>query len=263
MNLRDICGRTHLALTRHLRTLRPASFVRYAWWRLRGNRSDITIGLRDGTRLIVRSGTEDYWIASEIFFDHQYDPPVALDLAGMQTIVDVGANVGYSCLWFARVCPRARITAFEPLPDHVAQTRANLALNRLQHRVELVGAAASTAPGTLAVEPAGAQTKVTSDRSPSSVTVPAVDLFAALPPGRIDLLKMDIEGGERPLLADTRFSTAAQRIGYVVVEWHDPAAGVQAKQWCEHRLREAGFDVVEGADYGVAGLIWGLRPGRP
>ncbi len=261
MNLREIRHRAFLAATRHLFTLRLGSFVRYAWWRVGGNRGDITIGFRDGTRIVVRSGIEDHWIASEIFFDRQYEPPISVPFAEFEVIVDVGANVGYACLWFAHACPNAQILAFEPLPAHVAQAEVNLSLNDLERRVDLVAAAASTASGTVALEPAGARTAVVSELSPHSLTVPAVDWFARLPRGPIDLLKMDIEGAERPLLSDARFADAAQRIRYVVVEWHDPEAGVKEKRWCEQRLQEVGFDVVEGADYGVAGLLWGARDG--
>jgi len=261
MNLREIRHRAFLAATRHLFTLRLESFVRYAWWRIGGNRGEITIGLRDGTSLVVRSGLEDYWIASEIFFDLQYQPPMPVPFAEFEVIVDVGANVGYSCLWFAHACPNAHILAFEPLPAHVAQANLNLALNDLTRRVDLVAAAASTASGTLALEPAGARTAVVSEPSPHSLTVPAVDWLSRLPRGSIDLVKMDIEGAERPLLADARFADVAQRIRYLVIEWHDPEAGVAEKRWCEQRLRDVGFDVVAGAEYGVAGLLWGERSG--
>ncbi len=261
MNLRETRHRAFLAATRHLFILRLESFVRYAWWRVGGNRGEIKIELRDGTRIVIRGGIEDHWIASEIFFDRQYEPPIPVPLAEFEVVVDVGANVGYSCLWFARACPQAQILAFEPVPAHLAQAELNLSLNGLTQRVDVVGAAACTAAGTVALEPAGAQSAVVSEVSPRSLSVPAVDWFSRLPSGSIDLLKMDIEGAERPLLADARFADAARRIRYVVVEWHDPGAGVEQKRWCRQRLREVGFDVVEGADYGVAGLLWGARDG--
>ncbi len=261
MSLGELRRRAGLAVTRHLVKLRFESFVRYAWWRVRGNRGEITIALRDGTRVVVRSGTEDYWIVSEIFFDLQYEPPIPVPFAEFQVVVDVGANVGYSCLWFARACPQAQILAFEPLPAHVAQAQRNLSLNGLEHRVDLVAAAAWTAAGTLALEPAGAQSAVTPEASPNAVRVAAVDWLDRLGPDSVDLLKMDIEGGERRLLADARFADAAQRIRYAVVEWHDPEGGVEERRWCEGRLEAVGFDVVAGADYGVAGLLWGARTG--
>lgn len=261
MTFRELRHRVTLGLTRHLFALRFDSFVRYAWWRIGGNRRDIKVILRDGTEMMVRRGREDYWILSEIFFDLQYDPPMPVPLAEFDTIVDVGANVGYSCLWFARACPAARILAFEPLPAHVAQTRLNIGLNGLAQRVELVGAAASTADGHVTLQPAGARTAVVAPDAPGGKTVAAVDWFSRLPSSPIDFLKMDIEGGERALLADARFAAVASRIRYLVIEWHDPASGQEEKRWCERHLREVGFAVFEGADYGVAGLLWGVRDG--
>src|SRR6516165_5292425 len=46
-------------------------------------------------------------------------------------IVDLGANVGYSCLWWANLCPNAEIEAFEPHPIHAELLRWHIRKNGL------------------------------------------------------------------------------------------------------------------------------------
>jgi FkbM family methyltransferase len=178
----------------------------------------------------------------------------------LETIVDTGANVGYACLWLLSECPQARITAFEPVPAHVAQIEAHLRLNGLRDRVELVPAAASVKDGTAHFEDKGPESGPAEDGSAERIVVSLVDWYARLPEGPIDLVKMDIEGGECDLLDDARFAELAARTRMIVLEWHEPTNGRGGRDWCAERLAQAGFSVSDGAQqYGVAGLLWGVR----
>src|SRR5262249_42101912 len=65
------------------------------------------------------------------------------------TVVDVGANIGYYTLIFARlVGPRGRVFAFEPDPGNFALLKKNVEANRYKN-VVLVNAALSDEPATL------------------------------------------------------------------------------------------------------------------
>lgn len=242
-------------VARQARVLRPGSFARYARWRSTGRHGDIRVALRDGMTAIVRGEGPDYCTLSEIYFHRQYEPPVPLP-STCRTIVDVGANVGYSCLWFLARHPVARVTAFEPMPRHLEQIRAQLALNRAADRVTLIGAAAGTRPGTVRFVEDGPGSRASRE---GSVAVPVVDFFAHLPEGRIDVLKLDIEGGECDLLEDPRFPALAARTGAIVMEWHAPVAGRGGRDWCARRLADAGLRVVDGERYDVAGMVWGVH----
>jgi FkbM family methyltransferase len=243
---------------RQVRALTPSSFVRYARWRGTGRPGDIRVRLRDGMTAIVRGRGPDYCTLSEIYFQRQYDPPVTLG-GEPRTIVDVGANVGYSCLWFLARYPRARITAFEPLPAHVVQLRAQLELNHAGERVTVVAAAAGTRAGSARFVEDGPGSHLADDAAPGAIEVPVVDWFDHLPEGSIDLVKLDIEGAECDLLADERFPAVAARSRAVVVEWHTPRAGRGGRDWCADRLAAAGLVVRDGERYDHAGMLWGLR----
>jgi FkbM family methyltransferase len=62
-------------------------------------------------------------------------------LVGGETIVDVGAHVGTSTIFALVHQGFGRAVAIEPDPDHLPLLRANLALNRVDERVTVVGAA--------------------------------------------------------------------------------------------------------------------------
>ena len=66
--------------------------------------------------------------------------------------------------------------------------------------------------------------------------------------GRFDVLKMDIEGSEYPILMDPRFEALAARTKRILVEWH--TCGEQGEAFCRDRLTNLGFIVESGRGCG-------------
>jgi FkbM family methyltransferase len=234
--------------------LQPASRTRYAIWRLLGAPSPIEVRLKSGLRIKIRSrSTTDYGVAWDIFWRGCYRCPEPL--SPVRHIVDLGANVGYSCLFWCRQYPEARVTAFEPHPKHLNAIAGHLAANHLSDRVKVVEAAAGVAEAASYLVDAGSSSTIT--ESPGGYAVRVVDLFQRLD-GPIDILKIDIEGGEYGLLADERFGSLGART--VVMEWHKTANCPDGRKWCEDRLRRFGYRTRIGfEDPPLAGLIWGFR----
>jgi FkbM family methyltransferase len=241
------------------RALTPRSFVRYAVWRARENPHDTRVRLRNGLVVEVRGGGGDYWTISEIFFNAQYALPPGAP-GDVHTVVDTGANVGYAALWFLSEFPGCRVTAFEPLPAHVAQIEKHLNGNGLRDRFDLIVAAAATVDGRAVFRDAGPESRPAEVGEADGVEVALADWFALLPDGVIDVLKMDIEGGEIALLADPRFAAVAARTRVFVLEWHKATSDRGGRDWCAQRMSDAGFTVTDGAQYyGAAGILWGVR----
>jgi FkbM family methyltransferase len=121
---------------------------------------------------------------------------VERDLLGMlarpgNRVVDVGANIGYYVLLFRRLIgPDAAIDAFEPDPDNRVELERNVRANALPN-VRLHAAAVGARAGTVALAP-GLNSKV---EASGTVQVPMVTLDAAVS-GRVDLLKIDVDGYE-------------------------------------------------------------------
>lgn len=119
-------------------------------------------------------------------------------------LIDVGGNVGYYSIGLAKLHPRLRIWAFEPVPGTAAQFEANARLNACGS-IELHQVALSDHDGevTLHVHPAYCVAASEANILESSETVPVVcsrmklDTFMAKVPGaRVDFIKCDVEGGE-------------------------------------------------------------------
>jgi FkbM family methyltransferase len=233
--------------------LDPPSLLRYVIWRLRRRRPTVRLRLRGGPRLLLRPrhvGNNDYGVAHEVFVQRQYACPHPLPPEEVRLAVDLGANVGFSCLYWLTQYPAARLIAFEPHPGHAAQLRANLTLNGLSRRVEIHQAAAGIAEGDIVLSDEGSSSAV-QEAGGTGLPAKMLDLFVLLDGARIDLLKLDIEGGEYPLLADPRF--AALRPRALVMEWHGGRG-----DWCRTRLAALGYAVIERFDHGSHGVLWGF-----
>ena len=234
--------------------LTPVSRAKYLAWRALGGRTPVQLRLRSGLRIRFRSiSTTDYGVAFDIFLRGCYRCPEAI--SQVTNIVDLGANVGYSCLYWCQQYPEAHVTAFEPHPRHVSAIAGHLSANHFADRVEVVEVAAGVAKAEAFLRDAGSSSTITSDQT--GYAVPVVDVFERLS-GPIDILKIDIEGGEYGLLSDERFGSLQART--VVVEWHKTADCPDGREWCQDRLRRFGYRTRTGTeDLPLAGLIWGFR----
>lgn len=246
------------------RCLGPASALRYLLWRA-GNRAEpVVLSTRAGARFELRPGASgpgantDYGVAYEVFALDLYRPAARLDPGDVRFVVDVGANVGFSVIhWLARF-PGAEVLAFEPHPVHAAQARRNLALNPGGGRATLVEAGAGASARTLLLTDEGSSSRVLGEGEGEGegLSVRLVDLFPMLAGRRVDLLKLDCEGGEYELLADGRF--AALDVRAIVMEWHQRGA-THGRDWCLERLAALGFRIEEAEQAPDHGMLWAER----
>jgi FkbM family methyltransferase len=141
------------------------------------------------------------------------------------SVLELGANVGYFTVQGARAAPDVRYVAVEPHPVSARICRANLALNEVRS-VRLVEAAAVDDPDLTAVRllvPAdqlatptvaflAGGTELPADMARDvrrQIEVPAVDVRGLLPDA--DVVKLDVEGQEYALLAAGRPVLAGRR----------------------------------------------------
>lgn len=157
-------------------------------------------------------------------------------------ILDCGANVGLASLFFHRLYPQARITAFEADPALFAILDTNLKTNGAAGVVTR-HAALWTSTGTLTFQCEGSDSGMISSLpgaiDGTATTVPSVRLRDVIDEGPVDLLKLDIEGAEDAVLADCE--PVLPRVNALVMDLHefDPSAR-QAPRVLE-RLTRAGF----------------------
>jgi FkbM family methyltransferase len=190
-----------------------------------------------------------------MFWRRDYESPQTLH--NVRQVVDLGANVGYSCLYWCHEYPECQVTAYEPHPVHLGAIDDNLARNGFLDRVKVVAAAAGSKEGRLYLTDAGSSSAITGH--PSAFQVSVIDIFRVREmTGAIDILKIDIEGGEYELLSDPRF--AGLDVRALVVEWHTTAEHPDGREWCVQRLQSLGYQTYIGCeDLPLAGLVWGFR----
>lgn len=112
-------------------------------------------------------------------------------------VVDVGANVGYYlALWERYVGPSGFIDCIEPEPDNLEELRHNVNRNRLDN-VRIASVAAGGEDGSGYLRPGINGTLVEPEEGVLSVPIRRLD---SLIDGRVDLLKIDVEGYEGEVL---------------------------------------------------------------
>jgi len=201
---------------------------------------------------------EDYWF-------HVYKP-----LPG-DAIVDIGAGRGEDVFAFSRaVGPAGSVWAIEPHPNSFGILRKLCQLNRLSN-VTALNYACLDRPGDLHVEtlPVWESNYVRAgEPTPTSHPVKGVrfdDLAAEYGIGRIDFLKMNIEGAERQALPGCR--DALGRARFVCIAAHDFRAArgeseeFRTLDFVRKFVSEAGFEVVMRDDprYYVPYHVHGFR----
>lgn len=241
------------------RSLTVPSAIRYLGWRAGGRVSPIVLSARSGGRFELRPtrfgelGNNDYGVAYEVFAHEIYRRAAMLDRSRVRLVVDLGTNVGLSVLYWLSAFPAARLLAYEPHPGHARQALRNFELAGVAGRVELHQAGAGNATREAVMTDRGTGSAIAGTGAGLGILIE--DVFPTLAGRRIDLMKMDIEGGEYELLGDPRF--AELDIGAIIMEWH--AQDGRGQGWCQDRLAALGF-TVEVLDTGDdAGTLWAER----
>ena len=157
-------------------------------------------------------------------------------------ILDLGANIGMSALYFSTLFPRARIEAYEPDPEIFELLVRNCRSAGVE--AETHRAAVWTSPGEVTFWSEGTDGGRVDGggggEGKEMVAVPAVR-FRDLLDEPADFVKLDIEGGEHEVLPDAH--DRLDRVDAMFIEYHSfhrreqPLADILAL------LRDAGFRV--------------------
>ncbi len=168
--------------------------------------------------VLVRPDTTDPFIFEEVFLLDEYDLTTTHD---PKLILDIGANVGYTSVYFAQRYPRARIIAVEPATANVEWLRNNTGsypsikvveagIWSRRTRLTLVDANAKSSDFQLRECDAG-------EVGVEAVTVD--DLFEMTQSDHADIIKIDIEGGEKELF--TNNTDWLDKVDTIAIELHD------------------------------------------
>lgn len=203
-----------------------------------GTPAPVTVTTPTGPQEVHLRHPHDYATIAEVYAEEVY-PVTADDLV----VVDVGANVGLVSVYALTRHPGVRVHAVEPVPENQAVLEHNLAPFGERAVLHRVAVGLQSGPVSFGVEPTGRYGGIGVGTA-TQVQVQAVAIATLLTDvlereGRIDVLKIDVEGLERDLLAAVPPGIAA-RVGRVALEWSTPDLE-DLEPW-----RSAGFVVSGG-----------------
>jgi FkbM family methyltransferase len=166
--------------------------------------------------IVVRLRTSDLAVVAQIFVDREYDVDYGVE---PELVVDAGANIGASPIYFAHRFPRALVVAVEPDPANYDVLRSNV-----EHWPNIVPVHAALWPETTTVELSdhGLGAWGYQASASESGSIPAVSvrrLLELIDRETIDLLKIDVEGAERELFSASE--DWIERVRAIVIELHD------------------------------------------
>jgi len=169
----------------------------------------------NGHVIRYRPGTSDTELIYKILLkrgrkgEYAIDPPVLAALGEVRIVLDIGANIGISALYFADLFPRARIVAFEPVPANYSLLESNtkhlqrvqalpVALGEFDGTIEMLHSEAPSNFGGYSRTPVGSD----------AARILRVPMRAArrqcedVGVTGADVLKIDVEGSEWEVLTD-------------------------------------------------------------
>lgn len=203
-------------------------------------------------KIWYENSEEFYELKKEIFSENCYYLDPLDGEAGLEkedpVIIDLGAHIGMTTLYFKRLFPQARITAYEPIPANFELLKKNVEENQLD-KVKLVRAAVAPKSGQIILqEPIGEDAWKSGAgiipggwkgaQTNKQIRIEAVGIREVIN-GRVDLLKMDIEGMEYEVIRN--MGAKIRSIGRMIIEVH-PRKDHRAEE-IKKILLQNGFEI--------------------
>ena len=166
----------------------------------------------------LRTDTSDINIFEQVFVDSEYE---FLRGRKLDTIIDAGANIGLASVCFKQINPQAKIIALEPESSNFELLAKNL--SAYDQVTPLKMGLWNKATFLKIANPEGVKSGfrlAEVDADDADIETTTVDaLIDQLGVDTVDLLKIDIEGGEVELFADK--PQWLSRVRMLVIELHD------------------------------------------
>ncbi|MGH8142049.1 MAG: FkbM family methyltransferase [Steroidobacteraceae bacterium] len=230
-------------------------------------------------RLLVRGARSRFRLSSptvlytlrEVYCDAVYRFHTARDCA----VLDIGANVGVSSLYFAEMARVRQVVSYEPFAPTYAQLLENIALNpALAAKITPINAGVARDAATLSVDYCPSHSTIASIKGPLVVgendrlVKEAIRLHAAVDvvrdlrrrcPGLDLIAKVDCEGSEYEILEAWAQAGLLGEISALLLEWHvrGPAPLTAILE------RNGHICFTPGTQDGIAGMLYAFRQCPP
>jgi len=197
-----------------------------------------------GYRISYPNQSHAFALLHEVFVHAPYAPG---ELPPRPRIIDCGANIGCSLIFFKACAPNASILAIEAAPDSFAYLERVVTLNALED-VTLVQAAVTGHDGTVTLHSApGDPGSITASVSagwggPFEQTVPARRLSSFID-GPVDFIKLDVEGAEYEVIDDLVATGRLALVHAMAIECHEVGRSDDAPASLVAQLEQSGMRV--------------------
>jgi FkbM family methyltransferase len=171
--------------------------------------------------LFLRTYDGDIAIFYEIFYKAVYALPEGA-LQQPKLIVDMGANIGLSALYFQQAYPGATIICVEPEQSNYTLLEKNLAAGITNNTIKPLRAAVTANDGEVLFNKA-AHAYNSSISTETGVKVRGISintLFDNYGITHVDLMKIDIEGAEKYIFSGE--PAWLKKVNHVIIEIHSP-----------------------------------------
>jgi FkbM family methyltransferase len=198
----------------------------------------------------MRSNDLDHSFLSGIFLRHEYRVPVS-----PRRILDLGGNIGAADLYFHTAFPEAEIVTVEPLPENLAILRRNWQANAIRGKIIAAAVSDRSGEATFYLGPADCSSLIArpdiADHSITVKTMTIPEIMEQVGWQHIDLLKIDIEGGEVAVFRDSK--AWANKVDCITGELHNGYSVADVE-------RDLGglFDCVQTFEYPAPGCMKGF-----
>lgn len=229
-----------------------------AYFARKADKGETTRYITRGEPLVFDVPANFYHVFREMFMEDFYNiSSIIKQLPAQSTIIDIGGNVGYFSFLIASKMPAAKILAYEPIVSNVAVFNKNISINpALQNRMS-VQQKAVTGKHVDFVEiffdDTEANTVVASifesfaKENKKATQIAAISLAEIIELNKlqsIDLLKLDCEGSEYPILYESD-SSIFDTIKNMVIEVHDLDTDKKNNTALKAFLTAKGYQITE------------------
>lgn len=198
----------------------------------------------------VAQDSSDTLVFNQIVFEKEYDSLIDLfneKNISLDNMIDAGANIGLTSIYFKAYYPNLKIIALEPSKDTFKRLSINIEKNDLS-RVTLLQKGLWNKTTRLKEDRTFRDGQDWSFRLVEAnekeevlfetTTVPEILMEYGI--GVIDFLKMDIEGGEKTIFEGSSDLSWLKKVKVIAIEIHDE---FNCRNQVEASLINAGFEI--------------------
>ncbi|MBL8098541.1 MAG: FkbM family methyltransferase [Anaerolineales bacterium] len=200
----------------------------------------------DSVKMKLRVGSFDKWAMYQVWKFGDYKSK-SFAIQPTDTIIDIGGHIGSFSIWAAKQAHQGKVFTFEPNTENFLLLRENKELNQIAN-LEIFNLAVSDKIGEITLFNSMQQNMGHSIYESHLLnhtlvkTIPLDEILKANQIEKVDLLKVDAEGAEYPILLNASSHTL-QKIDKIILEYHDYLNHEYTYQDIKNHLENNGFVV--------------------